>query len=57
MYTTTLEDFQIEQIARSGQCFRLVPLDEANFCLIAGEDYLEIRQTGNQVTFSCEKEE
>lgn len=57
MYTTTLEDFQIEQIARSGQCFRLNPLEKDGFSLIAGADYLEITQTGNQVTFSCEKEE
>ena len=38
-------DFDIRQIAQSGQCFRLrpVPGAEHTFSLIAGEKYLEIK--------------
>ena len=48
-----LPDFDIGQIARSGQCFRFRPLDEGRWALIAGGRYLEISQQGQRVTFDC----
>lgn len=57
MYTIQLEDFQIEQIARSGQCFRLVSCGDQVFSLVAGEHYIEISQTGSQITFSGSQKE
>ena len=52
-------DFDIRQIAQSGQCFRLrpVPGAEHTFSLIAGEKYLEISQQGTEITFSCTEQE
>ena len=52
-----LPDFDIGQIARSGQCFRFRPLDEGRWALIAGGRYLEISQQGQRVTFDCPAEE
>lgn len=57
MYTIKINDFQIEQIAQSGQCFRLVPREEGVFSLVAGEHYIEISQNENEITFSGTKEE
>ena len=63
MITKYLEDFDIHQIAASGQCFRLRPLSEDTYSLIASGRYLEIRQEevldedGARVSFSCTEEE
>ena len=52
-----LPDFDIGQIARSGQCFRFRLLDEGRWALAAGGRYLEISQQGQRVTFDCPAEE
>ena len=59
MYTINLPDFDLEQIARSGQCFRLVPRknEKEVYQLIAKNRYLELFQTGNTLTLSCDEEE
>lgn len=52
-----LTDFDIDQIARSGQCFRFRPLGEQHYALVAGGRYVEIRQQGQIVRFDCPEEE
>ena len=52
-----LSQFDIGQIADSGQCFRLVRTAPDTFVLTAGSDWLEIRQSGSEVIFSCDEEE
>ena len=52
-----LTDFDIDQIARSGQCFRFRPLGEQYYALVAGSRYVEIRQQGQIVRFDCPEEE
>lgn len=66
MITKHLQDFDIHQIASSGQCFRLRPTgpEEKNknlYTLTAFGRYLEIaqeeRNSGVEVCFSCTEEE
>lgn len=57
MIKKELTDFDIVQIARSGQCFRLRPLSEDTCSLTAYGNYLEIHQTGKTVDFSCTEQE
>jgi len=45
-----VEDFNIEQIAESGQCFRWNKLGDMNYIGIVGDDVCEIKQQGNEVT-------
>lgn len=51
------KDFDIAQISRSGQCFRLNPRGDGNYSLIAFGEYLEISQKGRIVSFSCDERE
>lgn len=55
MIKMTLKDFNLEKISRSGQCFRLNPREreEKTYALIAFGEYLEIKQQGEEITFSC----
>ena len=67
MIRQTLKDFDIRQIAESGQCFRLRPVPESEtasepnandtYSLTAWGEYLEISQEGTEVSFSCTEEE
>ena len=57
MIEKELTDFDIRQIALSGQCFRLRPLSENAFSLTAFGRYLEISQQGRKVQFSCTEQE
>ena len=59
MIKKQLTDFDIRQIAQSGQCFRLRPVPEAEntYSLTAGKKYLEISQQGTEITFSCTEQE
>lgn len=50
-------DFDLDQIARSGQCFRFRPLGERHYALVAGGRYLEVSQQGQTVRFDCPEEE
>lgn len=47
----------LKQICYSGQCFRMNPLQENRYELVANDRYLEIEQNGEEFTFFCEKEE
>ena len=66
MVTIEKENFSLKQICESGQCFRLKLLEETEdtdgkihrrYGLPAFERYLEIRQCGCRIDFSCSKEE
>lgn len=58
MRTLTINNFDIEKIARSGQCFRMKQIASNMYSVIHGEHYLEItvRDNGNYI-FSCSPEE
>ncbi|NTV78737.1 MAG: DNA-3-methyladenine glycosylase 2 family protein [Clostridiales bacterium] len=50
-------NFNIKQIAESGQCFRLNQIDINKFSLIAYGEYLEITQSNtNEIELSCSME-
>jgi N-glycosylase/DNA lyase len=49
--------FSIRQICESGQCFRLRPMEENHYSLVALGRYLELAQEGDAVTFYCSPEE
>lgn len=57
MTEQVLADFDIGQIARSGQCFRFRPLAEGRYALVAGGRYIEIVQRGQMVGFDCTEAE
>lgn len=57
MVTKELTDFDIHQISRSGQCFRMRQILEDTYALTAFGKYLEIQQQGMQISFSCTEEE
>ena len=57
MVHRNIEYFSLEQICRSGQCFRMEEKGEGHFAVIAGGRYLEAKQQGNACTFFCEEEE
>lgn len=53
MIEYVIPDFNIDQIARSGQCFRFRREEEGRYSLIAGGKWLDIEQNGETVRFSC----
>lgn len=57
MITRDIPQFDIDQIARSGQCFRFRPLADGGYALVAGGRYLTIRQQGQTVCFDCAEDE
>lgn len=57
MIERELPDFDLGQIARSGQCFRFRPLEGERYSLIAFGRYLEAEQRGRTVRFDCEADE
>ena len=57
MTERTIPDFDLDQIARSGQCFRFRPLGERHYALVAGSRYLEVSQQEQTVRFDCPEEE
>ena len=57
MTERSIPDFDLDQIARSGQCFRFRPLGEQQYALVAGGRYVEIRQQGQTVWFDCLEDE
>lgn len=58
MVRKQIDNFSLEQICLSGQCFRMKQEDgEKNrYSLIAGDKYLEIEQQGNVCRFYCDEE-
>lgn len=57
MIRKTIRNFDLGQISRSGQCFRMENLSGNTWRLIAFGRYLEVQQQGEQVEFSCSEEE
>ena len=57
MITDRPEEFDIAQIAGSGQCFRMEQLDGERFAVIAGHRYLELEQKDDSLIFWCKEEE
>lgn len=57
MIRCSIEHFSIEQICNSGQCFRMERISEDTYSVTAGDRYLEVTQSGEEVIFSCEEEE
>ena len=54
-----IPDMDLEQIAASGQCFRMEPKGRG-YCVTAGARYLEIEKeedTGDLFRLSCSQEE
>ncbi len=49
--------FSMEQIWRSGQCFRMVPEGENTFAVIVADRYLKAEQKGERCRFYCSEEE
>lgn len=58
MVKKQIDNFSLEQICLSGQCFRMKQEDgeENRYSLIAGDRYLEIEQQGNVCRFYCDEE-
>ncbi|MDO5539684.1 MAG: DNA glycosylase [Eubacteriales bacterium] len=57
MIKVSIDNFDLEQICRSGQCFRMARREDGRYCVIAGSRYLELEQQDDQIIFYCEKEE
>ena len=56
MITVELEHFSLDKICDSGQCFRMKKLGDGHFSMVAGDQYLEMRQKGGVVDFYCSQE-
>ena len=61
MITKALKNFNLRQIADSGQCFRMVPCDpnrsQTAYRVTSGRHFLIVEQTGDEVTFHCLSDE
>lgn len=57
MIVRNIPDFDIRQIAESGQCFRFRKIGEGHYTLIAGGRFLELTQQSSTVDFFCTEEE
>ena len=56
MLQKTIDNFSLDQICRSGQCFRMREEEEGFYSVIAGDRFLRVRQDGKNCTFFCEEE-
>ena len=57
MVKQRIENFSIAQICDSGECFRMTPIGETTYSVIASGRYLEVEQHGMVCVFSCDEEE
>lgn len=53
MVNKIIDNFNLEQICQSGQCFRMNKKSETMYSVIAGQRYLEIEQQGRECIFYC----
>ncbi len=51
------DNFSIDQICESGQCFRLKKTEDDWYALIAFGMYLELEEDGDEIIFHCAEEE
>ena len=52
-----IEHFNLEQIARSGQCFRMNQVEEGEYRIQASDRCLTLYQQEEEVNFLCGREE
>lgn len=57
MYTTRIENCDLDQIAESGQCFRWQKTGDHSYRIPAFSRVVEVVQEENRFTFSCGEEE
>ena len=57
MLTIEMDNFDLGQICRSGQCFRMDQIGDGRYRVIAGDKYLELTQERGIVNFSCPEED
>lgn len=57
MLTIEMDNFDLGQICRSGQCFRMKQIGENRYAVNAGDKYLELTQENGIVNFFCPEEE
>ena len=57
MLTKEIDHLDLKQIAGSGQCFRFKAIDDCKYSVVAFGRYLEITQSGEAFTFSCDETE
>ena len=57
MVKKQIENFDLEQICNSGQCFRMKKLAENKYRIIVGARYLDVYQKDGESIFYCSLEE
>ena len=57
MVRIKIDDMDLGQIAKSGQCFRMEELEQGIWSVTAGTQYIEAVKEGEEFLFSCEEEE
>lgn len=57
MVIKSISHFDMQQICRSGQCFRMRERETGVFAVIAGSRYLEVCRKGEEWGFDCTEEE
>lgn len=57
MLTIEMDHFDLGQICRSGQCFRMEEIEKDRYRVIAGDKYLELTQEKGIVNFYCLEED
>lgn len=57
MYKIESDNFSLEKICQSGQCFRMEKIEENKYSLVAFGKYLEITQDKKIINFNCEQQE
>lgn len=57
MVSVNIENFNVDQICESGQCFRMKKLSNGDTEVIASGKYLTVSQNGSDVCFHCSEED
>lgn len=57
MIKKTIDNFDLEKIADSGQIFRMNKNDDGSFCVISKDKFLKISQNKNKISFYCSKKD
>ncbi len=57
MIAKIIPNFNLSQIYRSGQCFRMSEREEGIYTVISGKRYLELQQKGEECLFDCSETE
>lgn len=57
MIRKIIDNFSLEQICRSGQCFRMSRIGDGSYKIIANDQYIEVRQRGKECEFFCDEQE